>query len=146
MASPGRSRASSVAPEPARARIRTPGRPPSLSPHFPSLPCLAPLHFHAWHRTLAPPSAIDSRSSTPPLTNRLGEKFRREVFYHLAKPCFPGCGHLDGIVNLLHHHHRDTDRNSSPIPAVSGHPRRHRVHERLRGEHALLPTSFPSSP
>ena len=92
--------------------------------------------------TLAPPLAVDADAVSRPGRIEGRGKLRREVLYHLAKPCFPGCGQLDGIVNLPQHHHRDTDRNTSPIPAVTGHPLRHRARGQLRGEHALLTNPF----
>jgi hypothetical protein len=90
-------------------------------------------------------STVDSRRVEPPQTNRLHGKVRREVLYHLAQPCFPGCGHLDGIVNLLQHHHRDTDRTPTPISAASDllRPRRPRTH--VRGEPVVLFDTFPLS-
>ena len=67
------------------------------------------LVFTDLDQTLAPPFAVDSRSSAPPLTNRLGEKLRLEVLYHLSERCFPGRRRCAGIVKLLPHPHRDTD-------------------------------------
>ena len=78
------------------------------------------------HRNLARCSAGRCRRLRPPQANRRYQNVRREVLYHLAQPCFPGCGHLDGIINLLQHHHRDTDRTPTPIssPSSSLRPRR----------------------
>ena len=86
------------------------------------------------------------RSSEPPQTNRRHQKRRLEVLNRLTEPRVRGCCLRVAIDVLPQYHHRDTDRNTSPIPAVSGRPLRHRAHEHLRGEHAFLtdPFSLPA--
>ena len=142
VAPPPRAR-SSVHPEPNRARIRWPRRSSPLS-------CASPSLARSASTTSRNPSYADAVLE---LRRRLAGVPGRHCPIAWARRCAPSSStssprgvSRDAAVSPSSSVSRnDTAPTSSSIPAVSGHPRRHRAPERLRGEHALLPDPFPLS-
>ena len=135
--------ADAVHPEPPRAGIR-----------LPRTSSLCSLTSRSRSRSASPENR-NPNYAAPPLEfrRRLAGATRRHCSIAWARSCAstsstssPSHASRDAAVSPASSVYRnDTAPTSSSIPAVSGHPRRHRASERLRGEHAHLLDLFPLS-